>query len=101
VSVPAERECKLGGLAGAHELNAPVGTRWPGWPPSVTERTFHNFRQVTSFAFSSAGTLTPSSLYNADPTKSGVGSLTVKLPNGANLDVVANKVITSGRIAAT
>jgi len=26
--------------------------------------------------------------------------LTVKLPNGANLDVVANKVITSGRIAA-
>jgi flagellar hook-associated protein 1 FlgK len=56
--------------------------------------------QASQFAFSSAGTLTPSSLYNADPTKSGVGSLTVKLPNGANLDVVANKVITSGRIAA-
>jgi flagellar hook-associated protein 1 FlgK len=56
--------------------------------------------QASQFAFSSAGTLTPSSLYNADPTKSGVGLLTVKLPNGANLDVVANKVITSGRIAA-
>jgi flagellar hook-associated protein 1 len=56
--------------------------------------------QASQFAFTSAGTLTPSSLYNADPTKSGVGSLTVKLPNGSNFDVVANKVITSGRIAA-
>lgn len=56
--------------------------------------------QASQFAFSSAGTLNPTTLYNADPTKSGVGSLTVKLPNGANLDVVANKVIASGRIAA-
>jgi flagellar hook-associated protein 1 len=56
--------------------------------------------QASQFAFTSAGTLNPGALYNADPTKSGVGSLTVKLPNGANFDVVANNVITSGQIAA-
>jgi flagellar hook-associated protein 1 len=56
--------------------------------------------QASQFAFSSAGTLNPTALYNADPTKSGVGSLTIKLPNGGSMDVVANKVITSGRIAA-
>jgi flagellar hook-associated protein 1 len=56
--------------------------------------------QASQFAFSSAGTLTPTSLYNADPTKSGVGSLTIRLPNGAAFDVVANKVISSGQIAA-
>jgi flagellar hook-associated protein 1 len=56
--------------------------------------------QASQFSFTSAGTLNPTALYNADPTKSGVGSLTVKLPNGSSLDVVANKVITSGQIAA-
>ncbi len=48
--------------------------------------------QASQFSFTSAGTLTANSLYNTDPTKSGVGTLTVKLPNGANIDVVANKV---------
>ncbi|HZR76202.1 flagellar hook-associated protein FlgK [Bradyrhizobium sp.] len=56
--------------------------------------------QASQFAFSSAGTLSPSSLYNADPTKNGVGSLTVRLPNGASIDAIANNVISSGRIAA-
>jgi flagellar hook-associated protein 1 len=56
--------------------------------------------QASQFNFSGAGTLSPTSLYNSDPTKSGVGTLTVTLPNGASLDVVANKVISSGQIAA-
>jgi flagellar hook-associated protein 1 len=56
--------------------------------------------QASQFSFTSAGTLTANSLYNANPAKSGVGALTIKLPNGANIDAVANKVITSGRIAA-
>jgi flagellar hook-associated protein 1 len=56
--------------------------------------------QASQFAFSSAGTLSPSSLYNSDPTKNGVGSLTVKLPNGASIDAISNNVISSGRIAA-
>ena len=56
--------------------------------------------QASQFSFTSPGTLSPTSLYNANPLQNGVGTLTVKLPNGANIDVVANKVITSGRIAA-
>ena len=55
---------------------------------------------ASQFKFSSPGTLSPTSLYNSDPTKSGVGSLAISLPNGASLDVVANNVITSGQIAA-
>jgi flagellar hook-associated protein 1 FlgK len=56
--------------------------------------------QASQFKFTSAGTLTANSLYNSNPTKSGVGSLTLALPNGANIDVVASKVISSGQIAA-
>jgi flagellar hook-associated protein 1 FlgK len=55
---------------------------------------------VSQLSFKSAGALTPNSLYNADPTKSGVGSLTITLPNGAKFDAVANKAFSSGRIAA-
>ena len=50
--------------------------------------------------FTSPGALSANSLYNSDPTKSGVGSLTIKLPNGASIDMVANNAISSGQIAA-
>ena len=56
--------------------------------------------QASKFAFTSPGTLNPTALYNANPGLSGVGTLTVSLPNGSSIDVVANKVITSGQIAA-
>jgi flagellar hook-associated protein 1 FlgK len=55
---------------------------------------------ASQFKFTSPGTLTPTSLYNTDPTKSGVGSLTISLPNGSSIDVVANNVISSGQIVA-
>lgn len=55
---------------------------------------------ASQFTFTSPGALDATSLYNSDPTKSGVGTLNIRLPNGANLDVVANNVISSGRIAA-
>jgi flagellar hook-associated protein 1 len=55
---------------------------------------------ASQFKFTSAGTLSANSLYNSDPTKSGVGSLTLTLPNGASIDVVGNKVVSSGQIAA-
>jgi flagellar hook-associated protein 1 len=55
---------------------------------------------VSQLSFKSAGALTPNSLYNSDPTKSGVGSLTITLPNGASFDAVANKAFSSGKIAA-
>jgi flagellar hook-associated protein 1 FlgK len=56
--------------------------------------------QASQMAFSSPGALTANSLYNTDPSKSGVGSLTIQLPNGASFDMVANNTITSGQIAA-
>ena len=56
--------------------------------------------QASQFAFTSSGTLSPTSLYSTNPAQNGVGSLTVKLPNGANIDAIANNVISSGRIAA-
>jgi flagellar hook-associated protein 1 len=56
--------------------------------------------QASQMTFNSPGTLGANSLYNTDPTKSGVGSLTIKLPNGASFDMVANNSISSGRIAA-
>jgi flagellar hook-associated protein 1 FlgK len=56
--------------------------------------------QASKFSFTSPGNLTANTLYNADPTKSGVGSLSITLPNGASMDVISNNVISSGRIAA-
>jgi flagellar hook-associated protein 1 len=56
--------------------------------------------QASQLTFTSSGTLNANSLYNTDPTKSGVGSLTIKLPNGASFDMVANNSISSGQIAA-
>ena len=55
---------------------------------------------ASKFNFTSPGTLSPTSLYNANPALSGVGTLTISLPNGSSLDVVSNNVITSGQIAA-
>ncbi|WP_024510440.1 flagellar hook-associated protein FlgK [Bradyrhizobium sp. ARR65] len=55
---------------------------------------------ASSFVYSSAGVLNANAQYDSNPTKSGVGSLNIRLPNGANMDVVANNVISSGQIAA-
>ena len=55
---------------------------------------------ASQFNFSSAGALTPTSLYNANPAKNGVGTLSLHLPNGANIDVVANNIVSSGQIVA-
>ena len=56
--------------------------------------------QASTFSFTSPGNLTANTLYNANPTKSGVGTLSIQLPNGASMDVMSNNVISSGRIAA-
>jgi flagellar hook-associated protein 1 FlgK len=55
---------------------------------------------ASQMTFTSPGALTASSLYNGNPAKSGVGSLTIQLPNGASYDMVANNTISSGQIAA-
>jgi flagellar hook-associated protein 1 len=55
---------------------------------------------ASTMAFSSPGALTANSQYNTDPSQSGVGSLTIQLPNGSATDLVASKGISSGEIAA-
>jgi flagellar hook-associated protein 1 len=50
--------------------------------------------------FSSPGSLTATSLYNSNPSKSGVGTLSIQLPNGASTDLVSSGAISSGRIGA-
>jgi flagellar hook-associated protein 1 FlgK len=55
---------------------------------------------ASEFTFNSPGTLGATSLYNANPAKSGVGALNIKLPNGASIDLVATNAISSGQIAA-
>jgi flagellar hook-associated protein 1 FlgK len=55
---------------------------------------------ASQFSFSSAGALSATSQYNTNPVKSGVGALTIRLPNGSQIDVVANNVVSSGQIAA-
>ena len=55
---------------------------------------------ASQFSFASVGALSATSLYNIDPTKSGVGALTIRLPNGSSIDVAGNNVVSSGQIAA-
>jgi flagellar hook-associated protein 1 FlgK len=50
--------------------------------------------------FSSPGTLTASNLYSSNPAQNNIGTLTLQFPNGGTYDLVANKSITSGQIAA-
>jgi flagellar hook-associated protein 1 FlgK len=55
---------------------------------------------ASQFQYSSPGALNATSLYSANPAQNGVGTFSIKLPNGAAVDVVANNVVSSGRIAA-
>ena len=44
--------------------------------------------------------MSAATLWDADPTKSNVGTLSIMAPNGSSVDLVANKAIRSGKIAA-
>jgi flagellar hook-associated protein 1 FlgK len=54
--------------------------------------------QASVFRFSASGTLDPTQQWNADPTKSGVGTITLVDPSGAARDLVATGGIHSGEI---
>src|SRR5450631_180190 len=56
--------------------------------------------QASTLNFNSQGTLDANSQWNADPTKSSAGSLTIRLANGAVVDMIATNSIASGQIAA-
>jgi flagellar hook-associated protein 1 FlgK len=51
-------------------------------------------------SFNAHGTLTAASQWNADPAKSGVGTITLTGPNNGTVDLVATNAIRSGQIGA-
>ena len=53
-----------------------------------------------TLSFNAVGTITPSAQWNADPTKSGVGTITLVPPDGSPIDMIADHAIRSGTIAA-
>jgi len=56
--------------------------------------------KASQFKFQSAGNLAATSLYDADPTQSSVGLLSISTPSGLAMDVVAHGILHSGRIAS-
>jgi flagellar hook-associated protein 1 FlgK len=55
--------------------------------------------QAGSLSFNPQGTLSPSALWNSNPTKSGVGTITLTAPGGGSVDLISAGAIQSGEIA--
>ena len=56
--------------------------------------------QAAQLSFDAVGTITPASQWSADPTQRGVGTITLTPPSGAPIDLIADRAIRSGTIAA-
>src|SRR6202166_3590493 len=56
--------------------------------------------QASTLNFNSQGTLNANSQWTNNPATSSAGTITIKLANGASIDLVANNSISSGQIAA-
>jgi len=56
--------------------------------------------EAAQLSFNPQGTVTPNTLYNADPTKSNVGTISINFPHGGSYDLVSTNSIRSGKIAA-
>jgi len=56
--------------------------------------------QAGQLNFNPTGTITAAQQWNADPTKSGLGTITLVGPGGGSVDLVAGGGIRSGEIAA-
>ena len=56
-------------------------------------------RQAAQLNFDPAGTVTATEQWNADPTKSGLGTITLVSPGGGSVDLIASGGIRSGEIA--
>jgi flagellar hook-associated protein 1 FlgK len=56
--------------------------------------------QASELSFDAAPSMTPGSKWDPDPNERTVGTVSLKLPNGTSLDLVADKAIRSGKIAA-
>jgi flagellar hook-associated protein 1 FlgK len=56
--------------------------------------------EAAQLSFSPQGTMTPNTLYNSDPAKNNVGTITINFPHGGSYDLVSTNSIRSGKIAA-
>jgi flagellar hook-associated protein 1 len=56
--------------------------------------------QAGTLSFDARGALSPGQTWSADPSKDGVGTITLTSPGGDTTDLIANKSIQSGQIAA-
>ncbi|CAN5483005.1 flagellar hook-associated protein FlgK [soil metagenome] len=55
---------------------------------------------AAQLSFNAQGTVTSNTQWNADPTKSSLGSITIGYANGGSIDLVSSGSIRSGSIAA-
>ncbi len=56
--------------------------------------------QASQLSFDDVGTLSATSLWSADPSEDGVGTITLTAPGGSTTDLLATDAIQSGQIAA-
>src|SRR5450432_1309524 len=56
--------------------------------------------QASTLSFNSQGTLNANSQWTNNPATASAGTITIKLANGASIDMIANGSIKSGQIAA-
>jgi flagellar hook-associated protein 1 FlgK len=56
--------------------------------------------KASVLSFQANGSITPDAQYSADPTKNGVGTLTMTTASGSTIDLVRTNSIRSGQIAA-
>jgi len=56
--------------------------------------------QASQLDFDDAGTLTASSLWSANPSEDGVGTITLVSPSGTSTDLIATNAIQSGELGA-
>jgi len=56
--------------------------------------------EAATLSFNAQGTITPGTQWNADKTKSGLGSVTMTFVDGGSLDLTATGAFKSGKIAA-
>ena len=56
--------------------------------------------EAARLAFNPQGTVTPNTLYDPDPLKSNLGTITIDFPHGGSYDMVATSAIRSGKLAA-
>ena len=55
--------------------------------------------EASTLSFNPQGTVTPNTQWDADPTKSNLGTLTLHFPNGGSLNLIQTNSIRSGTIA--